>query len=393
MRFGSLNAALKLAGINPAREALSDKELITRIQNLAKKLDRTPKRREFPHQQVAASRWGSWNNALKAAGLTPLKEFGQTVGDYRNIILEWVKKNGRTPREEDFNNDPYLPDVRTMERKWGKPWLEIMRELGLKPNLRLSNPDQYTDAELLEMLKKEYIRSRPSGLREFNKKRGEGVPSSSYFADRFHKTFTEVLKKAGVPKELINEWKEFTKDDLISILRKIYKKRKKPVSATDPLLKEHDITESTFKKHFGSWNAACIAAGIPINKTPDNVKETDAELLKMYIDFSIEIGKPHKGASSKELDESDLIYNADVFVVRFGGMAALKEAAGFPPIRFPRKYTVTQLKEMLLREYRRLGRRPTNREINENPNLPWLSTFFRYFKCTGMTQIWKIVLE
>lgn len=75
--FGSIPEARKAAGINSGY-GYSDQELIDCLQGLAKKLDRSPttkdvniaaKAGESPYQMTYTLRFGSHNNALKAAGL------------------------------------------------------------------------------------------------------------------------------------------------------------------------------------------------------------------------------------------------------------------------------------------------------------------------------------
>ncbi|AEB77624.1 hypothetical protein ADU80_04995 [Clostridium botulinum] len=121
-----------------------------------------------------------------------------------------------------------------------------------------------------------------------------------------------------------------------------------------------------------------------------DVKETDDELLQMYINFSNKIGKP---ASSVDLNNSKDIYNADVFGIRFGSMEDLKKLVGFPVFQSTKKYTKEKLKQILLQEYKKLGRKLTYKEINENKEIPTITTFCRYFRTTKMSKVWEEVLK
>lgn len=78
-RFGSWNTAIEAAGLEPntpADSKLSDEELTAELQALAKELEKTPSRVEMnAHGAYSATTYethfGSWNDAVRAAGLPP----------------------------------------------------------------------------------------------------------------------------------------------------------------------------------------------------------------------------------------------------------------------------------------------------------------------------------
>lgn len=73
--FGSYNDAVKEAGLKPNREhhKYTKDEIISIIQKTAKKLKRTPTINEIKNVGITiiSSKFGSWNNALIEAGLQP----------------------------------------------------------------------------------------------------------------------------------------------------------------------------------------------------------------------------------------------------------------------------------------------------------------------------------
>jgi len=63
--------ALIILGVDPMRRyKYTDQELIKNLKDTARRLGRTPKRREIknPGSWVYIKRFGSWNKAFKAAG-------------------------------------------------------------------------------------------------------------------------------------------------------------------------------------------------------------------------------------------------------------------------------------------------------------------------------------
>ncbi len=74
------------------------------------------------------------------------------------------------------------------------------------------------------------------------------------------------------------------------------------------------LSKRSVKSHFGSWNKDLEKIGLEVrHKTPVEVTENDEQLLQMYIDFSIKIGKGETGATIIDLKKSDEIYNISVF--------------------------------------------------------------------------------
>lgn len=52
-------------------ETIPGKELLDQIKDFVKKNDRVPYKKEFTHNHAARLRFGTWNNAIKAAGFDP----------------------------------------------------------------------------------------------------------------------------------------------------------------------------------------------------------------------------------------------------------------------------------------------------------------------------------
>lgn len=68
---GSWDRALAAAGLPPLPpRGLTPTEIITAIQKKAKELKRVPTLREMPEATAAIRTFGSWNNALRVAGIT-----------------------------------------------------------------------------------------------------------------------------------------------------------------------------------------------------------------------------------------------------------------------------------------------------------------------------------
>ncbi|KFM99575.1 hypothetical protein [Bacillus clarus] len=100
----------------------------------------------------------------------------------------------------------------------------------------------------------------------------------------------------------------------------------------------------------------------------------------MYIDFCEKIGKV---ASGKDLEQSDDIYNVNVFSLRFNGLNNLRKLADLRTcVRTNHKYSKNELKRILTFLYKEKGRRLKTKESLEHKLNA--TTIMCYFETTSM---------
>jgi hypothetical protein len=136
--FGGWDKAISEAGL-PVIEKwkmYSDEYLIEYIQNKAKELGRTPSSKEIKHDNIIKSRFGTWSNALKIAGLEPLKKSKSTENIRKEEMLillnDYYKLYGKIPTQNDVNCLEYFPfTVRDSVKKFQLPWKEIITLINL----------------------------------------------------------------------------------------------------------------------------------------------------------------------------------------------------------------------------------------------------------------------
>lgn len=85
-RFGSFNSAIKAAGFEPRdpTTAIPEKDLLTELHHLAKKLDRAPTTGDMIEhgkydEKTYRRRFGSWRKALETADLDPTNRSGERI--------------------------------------------------------------------------------------------------------------------------------------------------------------------------------------------------------------------------------------------------------------------------------------------------------------------------
>ena len=132
--FGSWNEALTAAGY-PHHPKVTAETLKQKLDERVEELGRIPKAQEFqPHYQVALKRYGSWKNALKAlgyGGFTPEEQLKQEV-------FAFYEKHKRTPKRGELEHGNAIAKC-----FGGGSFNRAMQALGLDPATAngLSNDD------------------------------------------------------------------------------------------------------------------------------------------------------------------------------------------------------------------------------------------------------------
>lgn len=144
-RFGSWRAALEKAGLDTANTIqYTDQELIEYIRALGKKLGRPPTLQDVrkagkPSAVTYLYRFGSWYNALKAAGYK-VHRHGRSRELSRQLLVAKIKqleeKLGYPPGPADIDNaraaGEDIPSSRTFYRYFGT-WERLLVAAGLIP--------------------------------------------------------------------------------------------------------------------------------------------------------------------------------------------------------------------------------------------------------------------
>ncbi|WP_242312061.1 homing endonuclease associated repeat-containing protein [Bacillus cereus group sp. BfR-BA-01331] len=371
----------------------SNDELIFIIQETAKRLDRSPKTSDISQSHTIINRFGSWNGALKKAGLKINKERSyQTYSDIEliNIIVRWIKENNKIPNRKEWCNVADVPSPELYRVRFKKTWAELIEMIGYgessKNHYRFKNAN-ISNEEIMDMFKEEinYILKTTNGAitsKLYDKHKNPDFLSSSGMMDRFNKKWSELLLLVNCPKTRINKYK-FSREELIAIIRDLAIKLNKTPSLLD--LSKEGITDKQIYAIFTSYEETLKEANVNIVFSKvDEVKETKEELLQMYINFCKKIGKV---ASAKDLDRSDEIYNANVFSIRFNGLNNLRKQANLPTcVRTQPKYSKNELNKILISLYKEKGRRLKNKELLEYKL--YTTTIMRYFETTSMNNVW-----
>lgn len=121
---------------------ISDEQILSELQAFYIQHSRPPRSTENPcsvTRTIITRRFGSWNNALLAAGLPTLDEIRRgsnvpkyTKDDLIRILRDFANENGRTPKMSDFRKGS--PSVSTFFAYFGT-WNNALEQAGLDVNL------------------------------------------------------------------------------------------------------------------------------------------------------------------------------------------------------------------------------------------------------------------
>ena len=234
-------------------------------------------------------------------------------------------------------------------------------------------PKKYTNKELLQIIrdKAEELGRRPAQI---------DIRHAETIRHRFG-YWNKALELAGFEPFQI---KKYSDEDLLQII-----KDKAEELGRSPTLKEIN-QRTTIYNRFGGMKKALELAGLKIDfEKGKKVVETNDELLELYNNFSILIGKELEGATSTELDEADEIYDSSVYTLRFGNLNNVRKLLG---MEIKRQLRSKYDKEDVLNNLKKIGRLKNN-EIEKHPHLPSKTTILRLFKTTNMTDVWKEVFD
>lgn len=131
--FGSLSAALKKGNIPIGYETprqLSNEEIIESLKHFYYKNQRSPffseliRKNNLPNGEVIRRRFGSFNNALRIAGLptNPANSKGErkwTSAQLIQLLQEYVRKNKFIPNQNDLTVSKIVPNANVYIRHFG----------------------------------------------------------------------------------------------------------------------------------------------------------------------------------------------------------------------------------------------------------------------------------
>jgi len=225
------------------RKKYTKDELIERLKTYQKTLGRVPKSYEVktPCSSTYAHYFGTFNEALEAAELTPLSR--RTRRYEKAELVERLnvraKELGRVPIGIEMEN----PGVSAYIISFGS-WQKALDYAGLTKT--------YTERDLLEILQDEYEQTGEPPIYE-----NQQDPCAYIFCKQFG-TWGNALRKAG-----IHPCKpRYTDEELLAFLVAVAREEGRIPRILDMNTREEMPSGTTYIRRFGSWKKALKIAGL-----------------------------------------------------------------------------------------------------------------------------------
>jgi len=223
-KFGSWNNALKEANLKiNVRKDYTKEELLDLLRKKAKELGRSPKGKEinqdknYPDISIYSEHFGTFNNALKEAGLEVKYQFRKwTKEDLLNKLIKKANQIGKTPTQKNIDKDPLMPAKGNYGKYFGS-FTNAVRLAGLDVNYNHSKQELIN---LLQKLSKQL--NRTPTRTDMNK--AKGYPSYTPFVEKFGSYTAACLRAGLIPNDGRNNkiWQGWEKHciDMAKIIHK-----------------------------------------------------------------------------------------------------------------------------------------------------------------------------
>lgn len=275
--FGSWDEALQRIGLEPEKirlakptEHLTRKELIARLKKSREDGRGHIRPREKDDSALAnAARkyFGSWNAALRAAGIEPLKETSRWAKANKAEILAEIRR--RKHASESLRSAPEVGE------KWGRAlrmrveklfgsWNKALRKAGIEPKKENSPWGKASKTAILKEIRRRKHAGESLATRKVERSKW-GTPLINRAKVLFG-SWASALLAAGVdlPAGLMSPWAQADKTVILAEIRG-RKRAGESLSYSKvahepwgtPLLKRAEIL-------FGTWSTALVVAGVDL---------------------------------------------------------------------------------------------------------------------------------
>jgi hypothetical protein len=241
---------------------ISRDEFIDELHRLAGKLQDTPRIRDLKEQgrysySAYRNEFGTWNEAIRAAGFTPNKQpisREDLIDELHRIAEELGESPGKREMNElgQYSYSAYRNEFGT--------WNKALLEAGLEPNLK-----EIPREDLIQAL--EDLAESLERIPRVNDMRHQGRYSLTAYRNEFG-GWNNALRAAGFR---LNQERSIRKGKLLAEIERLSADDVPPTSAE--MSEKGDYSMSTYVRAFGSWNKALRAAGYE----PHIEKETEIE--------------------------------------------------------------------------------------------------------------------
>jgi hypothetical protein len=304
----------------------SEEELLAALQELAADIGQTPSvndlhsRDDLPSRSTYRDRFGSWNDALQAAGLDPNQPYAYSRSELLQAIEETATESDGRPTRREVQTQTGISEA-PFRREFGS-WAAAMEAAGY------SRAPRIPTADLVEALR-EFANYYGVGHAVSPTKRemdDAGPYSHSVYVDRFG-SWTQAVVQAG----LNPDTRRIPRADLLAELQRLEETLGRRPTWAD-MEQEGSYSGWPYLSEFGSWRAALVEAGYepPAGGRPQGTgRYSPGELVAELRRIARKWGRP---PSASEFDDHSELASS-TYLRRFGDWNSALERAGLAPRR------------------------------------------------------------
>lgn len=328
-RFGTWNNAIVHAGLTPNsadQTEYSSAELLSDLQTLANSVRRTPTKADMRERGTHSpstylERFGSWEAAVKEAELTP-RTRGVKISEDELLraLSELSESLGRIPTSTEMaERGRFSPS--TYRRRFGS-WNETVERAELSETFDNSSCRRFSNQEMCDELERMAgVLGRPPTSTEMDE---FGEYSAATYRRRFG-SWVNALTDAGLNPDRLKQGNNAKIDEqtLLDELCRLSAELERSPTAEE-MWKRGPHSPKTYLDRYGTWNAALDAAGLKTRHSRRNGIE-DRELIIELRRLAKVLGHvPQR----KEMEEQGS-FSGMTYYNHFGSWQNAIEVAGF----------------------------------------------------------------
>ena len=309
-----------------------EKLIIDNIKNLAKKINKTPRRKDYikEYKTEVFENFGGYSKLVEKAGFIPNKRTNLTKEEIINRFVKYYKEHYIVPSSMHIPKE--LPSYDIIFNKFGS-YDNFLRELNLNREI-LNHFAAYSKEDLIKFLQE---------------KVDEGIIKQS--------------KDLKVNPEL----------PFLETIQYVFNKK------------------MTFNELMIAIDRPKLIKNI---KKPEHKEYSKEQLIEIYQELSDELNIKEYGATSKDLLEHRGI-NLYIIDKYFGSINNLREILGYKTIEREKfqKYNKEEIRQILIKKIKSKGKMLKIREIEADEDLPSIKTICKLFGETKIENLYKKIMN
>ena len=292
------------------KQSLSKDELVSAICELASKKGRAPTRSEMDEEGKyssfpAVKKFGSWNEALRTAGLEPNLEFELSDEAILDEIHRVAEKVGGTPTTDDIDREARF-SVGAVTNSFDS-WNKALYAADLSPNVEFS----ISNEDIIKAIRRLGKRlNRPPTAAEM----GDIGEDSTKIAQQRFGSWNDALREAGYEPHVL---RNIAESELLSEIDRVVDQLGY-IPSTRTFEQHSRFSMRPYHSRYGTWENARQAAGheSPIYST-NSVRTKNAEYLYYGPNWPAQ-RKRALERDNHQCQTPDCEFNAETHLDRFG---------------------------------------------------------------------------